>query len=541
MTAENRRTSARRTERFAAKAVVTALIALGPALTVATVAHAQSAWRGADPGDWFGGGNWAGPVPYVFMEAEIDSGTAVVGSPGAEAANLYVGKSGSGSLRVQNGGTLTIDSFSFIGQLPGAVGSVTVDGAGSIWTTDGDTYVGSSGAGTLAIQNGGTVNNFYGYIGYYSGAVGSVTVDGAGSAWNNSGNLFVGTRGNGTLTIRNGGEVSSLRTYVGYDGATGTVNIGAASGQIAAAPGTLSTEALIFGSGTLVFNHTSGSYVFAPWIFGGAAMRVEAGTTILTGASFYIGGTTISGGTLQLGDGGTSGSIAEDVTNNGTLAFNRSDAVSFSGAITGTGTVNQLGTGTTILTGANLYSGGTTISGGTLQLGDGGISGSIAGDVTNNGTLAFNRSDALSFSGAITGTGAVNQLGTGTTILTGANLYTGATTVSNGTLIVNGSVANSAIGVDPGGTLGGIGTLGNTTINGGTLSPGNSIGTVTVAGNLVQAAASTYLVEVNAAGQSDRTNVTGTATLGGSVQVIAAPGSYSPSRTYTILNGKSVV
>ena len=46
----------------------------------------------------------------------------------------------------------------------------------------------------------------------------------------------------------------------------------------------------------------------------------------------------------------------------------------------------------------------------------------------------------------------------------------------------------------------------------------------------------TYLIEVNAGGQSDRTNVTGAATLGGSVQVIAAPGSYVPYRTYTILN-----
>ena len=89
------------------------------------------------------------------------------------------------------------------------------------------------------------------------------------------------------------------------------------------------------------------------------------------------------------------------MTNNGTLAFNRSDAVTFSGAISGSGAVNQIGAGTTILTGANLYSGGTTISGGTLQLGSGGTSGSIAGGVTNNGTLAFNRSDTATFSGAI--------------------------------------------------------------------------------------------------------------------------------------------
>src|SRR5258708_16986404 len=55
---------------------------------------------------------------------------------------------------------------------------------------------------------------------------------------------------------------------------------------------------------------------------------------------------------------------------------------------------------------------------------------------------------------------------------------------------------------------------GNTTINGGTLSPGNSIGTLTVQGSLVFTAASSYMVEVSPA-NADRTNVTGTATLGG--------------------------
>ena len=72
--------------------------------------------------------------------------------------------------------------------------------------------------------------------------------------------------------------------------------------------------------------------------------------------------------------------------------------------------------------------------------------------------------------------------------------------------------------------------------NGGTLAPGNSIGTLTVNGNFTQNAGSTYQVEVNAAGQSDRINVGGTATInGGTVQVLAQPGTYARSTTYTIL------
>ncbi|MFY3535611.1 autotransporter-associated beta strand repeat-containing protein, partial [Achromobacter denitrificans] len=67
--------------------------------------------------------------------------------------------------------------------------------------------------------------------------------------------------------------------------------------------------------------------------------------------------------------------------------------VTFAGQVSGTGAVEQRGAGTTILTGDNSYTGGTAISAGTLQLGDGGATGAITGNVANNGTLAFNRAD----------------------------------------------------------------------------------------------------------------------------------------------------
>ena len=99
---------------------------------------------------------------------------------------------------------------------------------------------------------------------------------------------------------------------------------------------------------------------------------------------------------------------------------------------------------------------------------------------------------------AISGGGEFQQNGPGTTILTAINTYTGATTVNAGALIVNGSIANSAVTVNSGALLAGTGTVGAATINsGGTFAPGNSPGTMTVAGNLAFQSGALYLVQVN--------------------------------------------
>ncbi|WP_208620766.1 autotransporter-associated beta strand repeat-containing protein, partial [Brucella rhizosphaerae] len=195
-----------------------------------------------------------------------------------------------------------------------------------------------------------------------------------------------------------------------------------------------SVQGDILNNATLAVNR-SDAYKLSGKISGsGALAQNGTGTLILTGDNSYTGGTTISAGTLQLGDGGTSGSISGTISNDGILAVNRSDKLVLDGSVGGTGALQQNGTGTTVLAADNSYSGGTTINAGTLQLGNGGTTGSIAGDVANNGTLSFNRSDQLIFSKAISGTGSVTQDGAGTTLMTGANTYSGATRVNAGTL-----------------------------------------------------------------------------------------------------------
>ena len=165
------------------------------------------------------------------------------------------------------------------------------------------------------------------------------------------------------------------------------------------------------------------------------------------------------------------------MANNGTLVFNRSNSYTFSGLVSGTGGVTQLGSGTTILTADNTYTGGTTISAGTLQLGAGGATGGIVGNVVNNGGLVFNRGNGYAFGGVISGTGSVTQQGAGTTVLSGNNSYTGATTVSAGGLYVNGdqTAATGATTVNNA-TLGGKGVIGgDVTLTGNsTLSPGDN-------------------------------------------------------------------
>ena len=110
----------------------------------------------------------------------------------------------------------------------------------------------------------------------------------------------------------------------------------------------------------------------------------------------------------------------------------------FSGVLqngAGTLALSKVGAGNLYLNGANTYTGGTTISAGVLYLSNFTTTGSIIGNITDNATLAFGRSDTgLTLSGNISGSGNVYQNGLGTSTLSGNNTYSGPTVVNAGTL-----------------------------------------------------------------------------------------------------------
>jgi outer membrane autotransporter protein len=275
----------------------------------------------------------------------------------------------------------------------------------------------------------------------------------------------------------------------------------------------------------------------------GPLSKLGAGTLVLLASNSYSGGTTITGGVLQLGNGGTSGSIVGNVVDNAVLAIDHSDTVTFPGVISGSGRFAQIGPGTTFLTAVNSYAGGTLVANGTLV---GSATSFGGGPVLDNATLVFDQPTNASFANPISGSGQLIKQGAGALNLTGNSPLSGPTTVLAGLLSVNGTLAPSIVTVDNGATLGGNGTVGGIVANnGGTIAPGN-FGALHAAapggGNAAFAPNSIFQVNLNAAGQNDKILATGTATItGGTVQVLPAPGLYTPSLIYTLLTANGGV
>jgi outer membrane autotransporter protein len=322
------------------------------------------------------------------------------GSTWANTNDLVVGEHGKGTLNIEDGGKASSGGNVMIGlYLDGGTGVVTVSGAGSTLTSSGNLYAGYYGAGTLVIENGGKVSNGNGQLGgpIIGTGIGNAIVTGAGSVWTNSGNLSVGYGATGTLTVANGAVVHAATVDIAqYSARSGTINIGAAAGDPAVAAGTLDTATVVFGSSggtsSLNFNHT-GATTFTAAMSGSIgsgtqALNHYAGTTTLTGdSSGFAGTTTVSGGTLLVGDPSGSGKLGGTVN------------VGANGTLGGTGDLGSASTAVTI------DAGGVHTPG---------RSQSVLGDYVNHGTLQIAAGPAAAnkvvVAGAVDITGATLDL-----------------------------------------------------------------------------------------------------------------------------------
>jgi outer membrane autotransporter protein len=418
------------------------------------------------------GNVWAGPVTIVGTV--VSTGTSTVGGASFQLT------SPSGSTPFVNNGSLT-GGGAAAGQT-GGIG-ILLNGTRVTLTNNGTISGGSSlttgtpGPG-VQVENGAALTNNGTVLG--GNTNGGLGAGGIGVTWGPNGGTLInhGTiRGGSDLTGANvGGAGIFLRA-----GASPVVNTGTIVGGNGAAAVSGNAAISLINSGTLQAGTGQANAIQFTGGTGALSLELQAGSTIVGNV---IANTASSANTLTLG--GTANDVF-DVSSIGSAAQYRNFNV-----------FQKTGTSTWALTGAGTSATPWVIQQGTLQIGNGGTSGSVLGAITDNATLAFNRSDAFTFDNLVSGTGSVNQVGTGTTVLTAANTYSGGTNVLAGTLAVGDAAhANATIGsglttVAAGATLGGYGTVSGSVNNSGTIAAANALssfasgntGAFSIGGNL---------------------------------------------------------
>ena len=490
-----------------------------------------------------------GGAQITLSDSSGSAGTiSFSGEPGApitHTIDLNIGlNSNGGTITTRNNGSILVN-----GVISGS-GAVTKSGDGTLTLTGSNSYSGLTtvSAGTLNIQNanalGGTTNG--------------TTVSSSGTlALQN--NITVASEAL-TLggTLRN---VADSNTYSGAITLSGTATVTSDAGSL-----TLNSATAIGGSGQALTFDGAGNTTVSSNISTdtGSLTKNGSGTLTLTGNNNYSGTTTINSGTLQLGNGSTTGTLATgsaiSIGTGGTFAINRSNIVTqgtdFSGsAITGAGGITQAGSGTTVLNADNSYTGTTTVSNGTLNIQHANALGSTTGGTTvsSTGTLALQSTTGITTAAeSLTLSG--NGFGSGGALrnVSGNNTYSGVITLADharinsdaGTLTLDVSTANAITAIDRNITFGGSGDIvvadaistgsgtltkdgsgkltlagsnsytGTTTISGGTLQVGNGTsGSIANTSSISVASGST--LAVNRTGTLSQADVLGSGAISG--------------------------
>ncbi len=506
--------------------------------------------------------------------------------------------------------TLTVNTTaanSYGGAISGA-GGLTVGGSGSLALTASNGYTGGTTVTGGALQSGvnnalpvnGNVtltsgvlnlNNFNQSVGNLSGAAaGSLTLGTGQLTVNlNAGTNFSGIiSGSGPVIFNGNGFIWTLGSAQTYTGLTtinnGTVQLGVANALPANGPvtlagtgildlnnlqqstGTLASAAgtqITLGTGQLIVNPTA-SANFAGVISGSGSVVFQGpfAWTIQT-AQTHTGGTTINGGTLQMGVANglaPTGTVTLNtpgillLSNNplaiaslagngsvdlvsGALTLNTTTSTTFSGNIVGTGgSLVVQGSGTQILTGTNTYTGGTLVTGTAILQG---TTASLPGSIVNNSTLYYNQAFNGSITGPLSGNGLLQVGGGGTLTLT-SSATQGTVSILQGELDVasGATLTASNLTVNSGATLGGTGTVASPLTAQGTINPGSglALGTLTVNGPVTFQAGSSYDANLTPT-NSDLLVVNGQVTIqpGSQIIVHAIRGEYEEETRYAVI------
>jgi outer membrane autotransporter protein len=476
----------------------------------------------------------------------------------------------SGSITATNSNGIRVTNIGTISGGIANLGGTISSRSNSIYVVNGTSFSGGiSNSGTITSSNadGIRINNVtfvsgniansgsitaaspaisIGSVSIFTGSVtntGSIISQNSVAVFVNGVSTFTGTIANsGTITSTNSAGIGVNNVSLFQNGVVNNASISARTAGIYAT-NVSQFSGGILNNGAITSQNSAGIYVATVASFQGGI--ANTGTILAASTGIFVqsgAGSTFSGGITN------SGSISADVGIRVTGGGSFSGAIVNSGNITGTGgraidldsapsamTINQLG-GT--ITGAIRLSPFADV----LNIMGGAIAGNIVGSGSSDTVNFALGTGTFTYSNTISGVNAVN-VSSGTVILNGV-LTTNTLTVTGARLEVGDAAHPGAIAtatslvLGTGGILSGYGTIAApvTVGSGGVFAPGGSIGTTNVAGPVAFAAGSTYQVEINAAGQSDKIVATGAATLsGGTVQVLPAAGVYGPSTTYTIL------